>query len=97
VVLPERQGRHVALERRLHGAAFSAGGENAVPSIDGAGNVFVYSPADGKIWRFDAAGNVLPSIAVPPAMNEFVIPQVAIGAGGTLYVSGADGRLWALK
>jgi hypothetical protein len=81
----------------VHGAASSASGENAVPSIDGAGNVFVYSVADGKIWRFDSMGTPLTAIVVSASMTDFVVPQVAIGAKGTLYVASPDGNMQAFQ
>lgn len=81
----------------VHGAASSAQGENAVPSIDGAGNVFVYSASDGQVWRFDSSGKALAPIAVSAGTGEFVVPQVAIGAAGVLYVASPDGNVRAFR
>ncbi len=72
------------------------GGEAPVPAVDGNGEVFVFSP-DGKLYRFAGDGTTRPAIAVSPPLAEFLVPQVAIGASGTVYVSGTDGTLYAYQ
>lgn len=78
-----------------HGAV-AMGGEPPVPSIDGAGEVFVYRP-DGNLYRFGADGALRAPIMVSPAVGEFIVPQVAIGAEGALYIAGANGSLYAYQ
>ena len=85
----------VVWQADVKGTAPSSG-ELPAPAVDGAGDVFVYSP-DGNIHRFAADGTPKGTIAAAPALQEFVMPQLAIGFDGAIYVSGSDGNLSAFK